>query len=351
MGNYKFKLSDMMPNAWFYKLRDTSRAKKQSNSTKKPLIFHPRRSVYHSSDTIRAEKLFNSPTNTKFSDTHFLDFPRKSSNRRSRRKTIYRPSPRLSTSSASIWERKEKSFPEKFLFSSSESSDDEFYKSPVSETESDSMDGHDLFNEFSSRSSSCNCRVTTSTTDIIIDVNAKSSVPKKNDKLKLFDSFSEIHLRPILTKPTKTRNKNPNFRNQSKKEQSPKNPPKQRGGNPSRKSISNSTRVKVKTNSPKIIKKKIQSCARKSVSSSKKSSKGSQRKSFSKSFAVVKSSIDPMKDFRDSMVEMIVENGISASKDLEELLACYLTLNLEEYHGVIVKAFEQIWFEMANLRM
>ncbi|KAI4374221.1 hypothetical protein MLD38_012236 [Melastoma candidum] len=61
-------------------------------------------------------------------------------------------------------------------------------------------------------------------------------------------------------------------------------------------------------------------------------------------FAVVKSSSDPWKDFRESMVEMIVENDIRESKELEDLLASYLALNSEEYHGIIVEVFKEIWF-------
>ncbi|CAI9783774.1 unnamed protein product [Fraxinus pennsylvanica] len=57
------------------------------------------------------------------------------------------------------------------------------------------------------------------------------------------------------------------------------------------------------------------------------------------SFAVVKTSFDPRKDFRDSMVEMITEKGIRSPKELEELLACYLTLNCNEYHDLIIKIF------------
>ena len=62
------------------------------------------------------------------------------------------------------------------------------------------------------------------------------------------------------------------------------------------------------------------------------------------SFAVVKSSLDPQKDFRDSMIEMIMEKGISQPEELEELLACYLTLNSDEYHDLIIKVFRQVWF-------
>ncbi|KAJ0082898.1 hypothetical protein Patl1_10432 [Pistacia atlantica] len=60
------------------------------------------------------------------------------------------------------------------------------------------------------------------------------------------------------------------------------------------------------------------------------------------SFAVVKTSFDPQKDFRDSMNEMIMEKKISQPEELEELLACYLTLNSDEYHDLIIKVFRQV---------
>ncbi|KAF8030910.1 hypothetical protein BT93_D0183 [Corymbia citriodora subsp. variegata] len=63
-------------------------------------------------------------------------------------------------------------------------------------------------------------------------------------------------------------------------------------------------------------------------------------------FAVVKCSYDPQRDFRESMMEMIIERRIRRSKDMEELLACYLTLNSDEYHGLIIKVFRQVWFEL-----
>ncbi|XP_023544136.1 transcription repressor OFP5-like [Cucurbita pepo subsp. pepo] len=64
------------------------------------------------------------------------------------------------------------------------------------------------------------------------------------------------------------------------------------------------------------------------------------------SFAVVKSSFDPQQDFRDSMVEMIMERRISKAEELEELLACYLTLNSDQYHNLIIKVFRQVWFDL-----
>jgi len=66
------------------------------------------------------------------------------------------------------------------------------------------------------------------------------------------------------------------------------------------------------------------------------------------SFAVVKCSLDPQQDFRDSMIEMIKEKEISQPEEMEELLACYLSLNSNEYHDIIIKAFRQVWLCMSQ---
>lgn len=65
------------------------------------------------------------------------------------------------------------------------------------------------------------------------------------------------------------------------------------------------------------------------------------------SFAVVKSSSDPQQDFRESMVEMIEEKGIRRREELQELLACYLTLNCDGHHDLIINVFQQVWFELS----
>ncbi|KAJ8450024.1 hypothetical protein Cgig2_029386 [Carnegiea gigantea] len=59
------------------------------------------------------------------------------------------------------------------------------------------------------------------------------------------------------------------------------------------------------------------------------------------SFAIVKCSRNPQQDFRDSMLEMIMEKRIRRPEELEELLACYLSLNADEYHDLIIKVFRQ----------
>ncbi|CAL5357021.1 unnamed protein product [Camellia sinensis] len=61
------------------------------------------------------------------------------------------------------------------------------------------------------------------------------------------------------------------------------------------------------------------------------------------SVAVEKDSDDPYLDFRRSMLQMILEKEIYAKDDLRELLNCFLQLNSPYYHGVIVRAFTDIW--------
>lgn len=61
------------------------------------------------------------------------------------------------------------------------------------------------------------------------------------------------------------------------------------------------------------------------------------------SMAIVKKSEDPYKDFKRSMLEMILEKQMFEAEDLEELLQCFLSLNSRQYHGVIVEAFSEIW--------
>ncbi|KAG6468625.1 transcription repressor OFP7-like [Zingiber officinale] len=61
------------------------------------------------------------------------------------------------------------------------------------------------------------------------------------------------------------------------------------------------------------------------------------------SFAVVKLSKDPEADFRRSMAEMVVEKKIYDAQGLEQLLCCFLSLNLQRHHAAIAAAFKDIW--------
>ncbi|KAJ0075934.1 hypothetical protein Patl1_35001 [Pistacia atlantica] len=323
MGKHRFRFSDMIPNAWFYKLKDMSKTRTShisshhNNKKIPPKISFPRYSYYFTTQPIKPEKLYNSPVNSKASDTHFPD---PSTKKYTKRKTIYKPSPKN--------------------FSSNNAS-----------TPSESSNEANYFPDIDSDDESiCNCELTSSTTDIIIDLNDNQFFSSKVKKLNGLDAISEMELPPILTKPPKSHDKinvNHSLSVKIVKEESVRTQKERRNKAAviRKSSSSNSPGIKLraKANSPRIGSKKLQTaCSRKSIS---------RNKGFSESFVVVKSSVDPQRDFRDSMVEMIVENDLRTSKDLEDLLACYLSLNSKEYHGVIVKAFEEIWFDMTNLRL
>ncbi|CAL5346222.1 hypothetical protein CsSME_00030256 [Camellia sinensis var. sinensis] len=100
---------------------------------------------------------------------------------------------------------------------------------------------------------------------------------------------------------------------------------------------------KVKVYSPRI--KALEDMKKAKMKMKKKAKEVEDRTAFD-SFAVVKSSFDPDQDFRNSMIEMINERGIRKAEELEELLACYLTLNADEYHDLIIEVFRQVWFEL-----
>lgn len=101
---------------------------------------------------------------------------------------------------------------------------------------------------------------------------------------------------------------------------------------------------KVKVGSPRI--KALEDMKKAKLMKMKKGKEKTSEGANLESFAVVKCSFDPQKDFRDSMIEMILEKRFSQPQELEELLACYLTLNSDEYHDLIIKVFRQVWFDL-----
>ncbi|KAG2380567.1 hypothetical protein LR48_Vigan11g048500 [Vigna angularis] len=382
MGNHRFRLSDMIPNAWFYKLRDMGKGRKQnttlsgkkkqtssisitsttstthSSKPNQPLHQYnnnniPRKSYYITRD------LKTSPSNTpKFSP------PRKSTKQRTKRRA---PRTTKFVSSGCSCRSTLESMWTKSDSPQEHSSSSPFDSSPESESPEFRTDRvlpcSSSFDEMVSLSTtSCaSCKLTTNknnppTNDIIIDVD-KNSIPRKDNKLDGYysynnsrnndfdDTFSELELPPIITKPPKLLKKRELKQGSLKvrvvKEESAMK--EQRNGGSVRRFSVNSPGMRLRVHSPKIAGWK----GRKSVSST--ASSGSRR-SLSESFAVVKSSFDPQKDFRESMVEMIVENNIRASKDLEDLLACYLSLNSDQYHDLIIKVFKQIWFDLTQPR-
>ncbi|XP_072999093.1 transcription repressor OFP8-like [Typha latifolia] len=61
------------------------------------------------------------------------------------------------------------------------------------------------------------------------------------------------------------------------------------------------------------------------------------------SVAVAVESNEPYEDFRDSMVQMIVEKDIYAWDDLNDLLHEFLSLNSPRHHPLIIHAFADLW--------
>ncbi|TKY65697.1 Transcription repressor OFP4 [Spatholobus suberectus] len=371
MGNYRFKLSDMIPNAWFYKLKDMGRARKQTptqsrkkkqpspasatppSKPKQPHQYNPRKSYYFTRELNPNDRIYTSPRNNQnVKDTNSPEPPRKSSKQRLKGRTARTYSPKLvvvTSNSSSLHDNSEES----------EYPDPEFRTDRVLPTES--------FDETVPWSNSCACRLHSNTKDIIIDVD-NNSIARKDDKLEgyEYDSFSDLVLPPIVTKPPKFNNL---LSDAKKKETKPRSKMaaheepnlqgslrvkivkedtasiKDQKNTPSRRFSVSSPGVRLRMNSPRIASRRIQAHGRRSVSSA--ASSGSRR-SLSDSFAIVKSSLNPQRDFRESMVEMIVQNNIRTSKDLEDLLACYLSLNSDEYHDLIIKVFKQIWFDLTD---
>lgn len=97
-------------------------------------------------------------------------------------------------------------------------------------------------------------------------------------------------------------------------------------------SPSGTQQIKLRVKSPKLVQKRVV-----------------KKKGLAESVVVVKSSSDPKRDFRESMVDMIFENKFFSCKELEELLACYLLLNSSEYHDLIVEVFEKVWFDLTEI--
>ncbi|WVY94684.1 hypothetical protein V8G54_033772, partial [Vigna mungo] len=196
--------------------------------------------------------------------------------------------------------------------SSSESSyESNFHEYVSSKSECDKFTILDLLNGVSSE---CSCRVSSSTNDIVIDMK-NEPFTGNSQNLDGFDTISQLGLRPILTKLVKFDDKvieAIELRRSTKfdeinshqsqaikvsKEESSRTKRDRKISPVSRISFANSTG------------KKVQAYAR-SVSS--KAGKASVDTGFPEGFAVVKSSLDPQRDFRESMVEMIVENNIRA---------------------------------------
>ncbi|KAK8477888.1 hypothetical protein V6N11_020975 [Hibiscus sabdariffa] len=58
--------------------------------------------------------------------------------------------------------------------------------------------------------------------------------------------------------------------------------------------------------------------------------------------AMEKCSYDPREDFRKSMAKMITANRIQQPKELRILLNYYVSVNSDEYHGIILEVFHEV---------
>ncbi|XP_020239940.1 transcription repressor OFP2 [Cajanus cajan] len=378
MGNHRFKLSDMIPNAWFYKLKDMgkgrnsrkqnttpSRKKKQSSSpptttqthSSKPNQPHnnqyynkPRKSYYFTRDL--------TPSNTKLHHTSPSNTPKLS--KQTTTSKLVSSGCSCRTTLESMWTKSdsphEHEHEHEHDHDHEHSSSSPFDTSPESQSQEFRTDRvlpcSSSFDEMLSLSTT-SCSFTTNknnpTNDTIINVD-KNSIARKDTNLDGYHNcnnhyeddhthtFSELELPPIITRPKKSELKQGSLKVRILKEEDPamlKEQKKNRSVRRQRLSVS-SPGVRLRVHSPRLA--------------GRKGASPGCRRSLSGSFAIVKSSFDPQKDFRESMVEMIVENNIRASKDLEDLLACYLSLNSDEYHDLIIKVFKQIWFDFTQPR-
>lgn len=359
MGIYKFRLSEMIPNAWFHKLRDMERARSSRHHHKNPsskpkkqqppntaaaaaatTVNHddhhslPRKSYYFTRD-LHPDQNFQDHSQP---HSHFPHDPPRDIPPKRDPKPVHcsfahaNPPPDDVTSDV---------FPAAVLPQPLPTTQ-EFRLDRLLVAESPPLDKTTSCT--SSSSSTCSNGVNSiSGSDTIIRVDHYSfdKEPKKPHSKQ--DSFSQLQLPPIVTKP-KFMHRN----SSAKQEESIISAKEQRKTGPRRRSSANyshSPGVKLKTKSPRLLAKiKLEGHTRRSSPAA-----ALNPTRFGNSFAVVKSSSDPARDFRESMVEMIVENNIEGSKDLEELLTCYLSLNSNEYHHVIVDVFKQIWFDLSDM--
>ncbi|XP_073158355.1 transcription repressor OFP1 [Henckelia pumila] len=285
MGNYRFKLSDLIPNSWLHKLRQMSKTRNRKlHSTSPSSSSEPKRKSYYL---------------TKTTSSSHQEPPRKSSRRRRRRRRRSTKRRFVSSAGCSCRATLESVNSSNTLLSTSTPTNStsimtEYGSDRGLTTPDDTFDGMEITNGNDERPPSG--------FDIVSPKDHHRLPPiitSKQEPTKGSMSVKVVMKEDILTCNT--------YKDRPIRRYSP--------------------------NSPRI--------SRKSVSSNSSSE-------ISTTFAVMKFSKDPGRDFRESMVEMIVVNNIRASTDLENLLACYLSLNSTEYHHLIINVFKQIWFDFLH---
>ncbi|KAL1539557.1 transcription repressor OFP7-like [Salvia divinorum] len=80
--------------------------------------------------------------------------------------------------------------------------------------------------------------------------------------------------------------------------------------------------------------------------SEKWNKEGEEKLMLEQSLVVVKKSVDPLEDFKKSMLEMIVAKQIIHPKELKQLLMAFLSLNSRMHHKVIIQAFTHIFNQL-----
>ncbi|CAH1418692.1 unnamed protein product [Lactuca virosa] len=313
MANYRLKLSNFIYNSWFHKNKITKKQQSSSSSnphTKDHLVADQRKSYYFPRDLTEDSP----PPKTQSPET-----PRKSSKKR-RPPTHKKPVQQKSVSGEHTLPRRCycRVTPES-IWTASNSSDIEFLSPelPVSSRES----------------LSCSCNTTSSYDEV----------------------YGKVDLPPIITKSTKKEGLESgkwmidggsrSLSMKVVKEDVMETPTTHTTRSPVRRSTGGKV-IKGNCYSPRVGNRvRVQG-----INGGGRRSNG-YRRSLSESMAVVKTSVDPGRDFKESMVEMIMQNNMKSSKDLEDLLACYLLLNSDDYHDLIIKVFKQIWFESTDIRL
>ncbi|KAG7642586.1 Ovate protein family C-terminal [Arabidopsis suecica] len=320
MGNYKFRISEMLPNAWFHKLKDVTKHSKPKNkasssssntcSKKKPSSDSlPQHSYFSNSLVANNPPHHNSPRNSLHTK------------KMSKRKTLYKPSLKPLTPppllvSASFNKSKINDQDSSYsLFPAIETSPESFVYSFYEE------DDDDEFVEFSN-----------------FKINTKNKAFTKQ-KVKVIDSVEKAC---TASKPIKK----PQRSHLSVKISRDEDDDEYKAEKKYQRQVSSGRKPSAGINLKRVNSPRIQLSGTRRSTSRRSESK----QDVLESFAVMKRSVDPKKDFRESMIEMIEENNIRASKDLEDLLACYLTLNPKEYHDLIIHVFEQIWLQLTKTK-
>ncbi|CAL4960712.1 unnamed protein product [Urochloa decumbens] len=404
MGRHKFRLSDMIPNAWFFKLRDmraragaAAAPSPRVAAASRPLPSTPRQGAWlphrasHYYTPRAGDILLGSPSplhHPKASDTRFpplqLSPPRRSSRRRHhhrRRSFKLAAAPPSSSVTSSTSSGVASSSPasaggcrcgrgrrsELLVVEAPDTPPcrrDMFVGGGYSSDDSDGGGDEDMKKPAVAarpRGGKLDGKVFTSATEIIIDLRSKRRPETKT-------------LPPIMTTRAARREQpdgggcEPDAEDKHidvlkhATRRAPLPAPEQSKLKP-RRSVSSARRLKTRANTPRLAsprKCKPPPAITAPLSPARTkpppamTAAGRTKPAappLAESFAVVKSSRDPRRDFRESMEEMIAENGIRSAADLEDLLACYLALNAAEYHDLIVEVFEHIWLTLSDVKV